>query len=343
MPIAAASTSRPFPKNSRGAESRRLERLGPLLESLRERAELARRVDRDPVSLVRLYAQPADQEVAGLICASLAYGRVDLFKPVLRRLLAKMGPSPAAFCRHLRARDLAAFRGLVYRFNLGADLACLAWAIGDALRVHGSLEALFLTALAPVLRPGDLQAALAAFTGWLRGRDFAVVVRALGEPRALGHLLPDPRRGGASKRLLLYLRWMARGPDAVDLGAWRGLPPARLIIPVDTHVGRMALNLGLTRRRDLSWRTAEEITAALRRIDPDDPVKYDFALCHFGMSGACPSRRSAPTCRACPLLEVCSFGPRLLRLSQGPVRSAPPSAAEKSTRKAVASTRANVS
>jgi uncharacterized protein (TIGR02757 family) len=99
---------------------------------------------------------------------------------------------------------------------------------------------------------------------------------------------------------------MVRGPDAVDLGAWRGIvPAAALVVPLDTHVHRVARCLGLTRRRDASWRTAEEITAALRRVDPDDPVRYDFALCHLGMSGACPARRDRARCAPCPLAAAC--------------------------------------
>jgi len=323
----------------------RARELKPLLDALRVRASVERRVEEDPVSLVRAYGRAEDQEVAGLFCASLAYGRVDLFKPILARLLRSLGPSPSDFCRDLRERrDFTPFVGLVYRFNLGADLACLAWAIGEAQRTFGSLEGLFLAELA---RTGDLKTALAGFTEWLRGRDFQVVKSALGPPRALAHLLPDARRGGASKRLLLYLRWMARGPDEVDLGAWRGLSPRQLIIPVDTHVSRMSRNLGLTRRRDLSWRTAEEITASLRLVDPNDPVSYDFALCHFGMSGACPARRVAVRCARCELFSACQPGQRLVRLktAQGErtVRSAPRSAAGKSTPRAVARVRAKVS
>jgi uncharacterized protein (TIGR02757 family) len=323
----------------------RARQLKPRLDALRARASAERRVEEDPVSLVRAYDRAEDQEVAGLFCASLAYGRVDLFKPILARLLRSLGPSPSGFCRTLRERrDFSPFAGLVYRFNLGADVACLAWAIGEALHAFGSLEALFL---AELMKGGDLKTALAGFTDWLRTRDFKVVKSALGPPRALHHLLPDAKRGGASKRHLLYLRWMARGPDEVDLGAWRGLSPRRLIIPVDTHVSRMSRNLGLTRRRDLSWRTAEEITASLRLVDPDDPVRYDFALCHFGMSGACPARRVAVRCARCELLSTCQPGQRLVRLkiAQGErmLRSAPRSAAGKSTPRAIASVREKVS
>ena len=280
-------------------------------------AELARRVDRDPVSLVHRYENPGDQEVAGLFCASLAYGRVDLFLPVLTRLLAAFGPSPRAYCEALaQRRDFSAFAGVVYRFNVGADLACLAWATGETLRSHGSLQALFL---AEFSRTGDLRAALAGFNQHLRAlAERAEIAPSLGPPRALHHLLPDASRGAASKRHLLYLRWMARPADGVDLGAWHGLDPAQLIVPVDTHLARLAHNLGLTQRRDLSWRTAEEITASLRLCDARDPVKYDFALCHFGMSGLCPAQRHRARCAGCALLPSCQAGQRSVR--QPPAR-----------------------
>ena len=98
---------------------------------------------------------------------------------------------------------------------------------------------------------------------------------------------------------------MVRGPDGVDLGLWREVPPRALVIPLDTHVHRIGSFIGLTRRKDLSWRTAEEITAHLRHLDPEDPVRFDFALSHLGISGACPSRRDERKCAGCPLQPIC--------------------------------------
>ena len=83
------------------------------------------------------------------------------------------------------------------------------------------------------------------------------------------------------------------------------MPPSKLLMPVDTHIHKLSRNLGFTSRRDVSWKTAEEITAALRRFDPDDPVKYDFALCHMGMLQRCPSRRDPERCEGCGILTVC--------------------------------------
>lgn len=282
--------------------------LRPLLDALDAGLDRRARVAADPVELPRRYDDPLDQEVAALVAASLAYGRADVFKPLLARVLDAMGPSPAAFVRAFaRSPDARAFPFAVYRFNRPPDLAALAAAAGEVALRHGSLGARFGALFreeggaAAALRP-----ALARLADELRGAPQAAgLLRGRGT-RGLRHLLPDPRGPGASKRWNLYLRWMVRGPDGVDLGSWRGLVPrAALVVPLDTHVHRVSRCLGLTRRADASWRTAEEITAALRRIDPLDPVRYDFALCHLGMSGTCPARRDPARCAACPLAGAC--------------------------------------
>jgi uncharacterized protein (TIGR02757 family) len=103
---------------------------------------------------------------------------------------------------------------------------------------------------------------------------------------------------------MLLLRWMARPADGVDLGLWP-IAASTLLIPVDTHIHRLGRNLGLTRRRDVSWKTAEEITVGLRRYDAADPVKYDFPLCHLGMLQRCPSRRDEVRCEGCGVKSVC--------------------------------------
>ena len=105
----------------------------------------------------------------------------------------------------------------------------------------------------------------------------------------------------------LFLRWMVRPDDGVDLGVWRHVSPSQLIIPLDTHVSRIASYLGLTQRRTVDWRMAQEVTRRLRQIDPDDPVKYDFALCRLGILDACPRRRDPIKCAGCDLLSVCTL------------------------------------
>jgi uncharacterized protein (TIGR02757 family) len=290
--------------------SERALRLRRALERLERRSPPRRRVPLDPVSCPHRYRHPRDVEVAGLLAASLAYGRVDLFLPKVDGLLGRMGSSPAAFVRRLDVGGACKLLdGFVYRFNVGADVAVLLLGMGRMLRERGSLEAGFAHQFEA--SGGDLHAGLSGFVRELRAVDVRAVESALGRARGLNHLLPVPLGPGAAKRLNLYLRWMVRGPDAVDFGIWKRIPPSALVIPLDTHVARLSSRLGLTRRKTMGWLAAAEITENLRRIDAEDPVRFDFVLCHHGMSGACPPRARAVLCRACALRPECHVGRRL--------------------------------
>lgn len=284
----------------------RAARLKPILDRFLDERPWAERIAADPVEFAHRYTAPRDVEVAGLLAASLAYGRASFFKPKIAGLLDGMGRSPAEFVHDATPRSLRRLlHGFVYRFNLPGDLGVLLLGMGQALRVHESLEGAFLAQVTTGASAKDVRA---GFARAIRdGAPRGPIVRALGPTRGLAHLLPVAT-GGAAKRLNLYLRWMVRGPDAVDRGVWKRVSPASLIIPLDTHVGRIARWLGLTARKDLSWKTAEEVTASLRRLDAADPTRYDFALCHYGMSGACPVVPRVENCRRCPLKGVCAIG-----------------------------------
>lgn len=269
------------------------------------------RIAFDPLEFPHRYQDPRDIEVSALLAAALAYGRADLFRPKVDALLKRMGGSPATFVRELDvAGARALLEGFVYRFNVGTDVAVLLLGMGRALREHGSLEALFLQGLRT---RGSWHGALDAFTTALRDVPMEPLRAALGPERGLHHLLPSPLGAGAAKRLNLFLRWMVRGPDGVDLGIWKRVRPSALLIPLDTHIGRISKHLGLTRRNDLSWRTAEEVTASLRALDAKDPVRFDFALCHYGMSGVCPATPRADNCARCLLLPSCATGRKTVK------------------------------
>ncbi len=285
-------------------------RLRRALERLERTSPPRRRLPLDPVSLPHLYSDPRDVEVAALLAASLAYGRADLFLPRVTRLLRAMGPSPARFVRGLTLSGARALlSGFVYRFNVGADVSVLLLGMGRMLERRRSLEAGFVAAREA--SGGELHGAIGAFVRELRDVDMAAVERALGKTRGLDHLLPVPLGAGAAKRLHLFLRWMVRGPDGIDLGIWRQVPASALLVPLDTHVARLAWRLGLVRRRTMGWAAAEDITRNLAAIDPADPVRFDFVLCHHGMSGACPPRARAELCARCVLRPECSVGRRL--------------------------------
>lgn len=276
--------------------------VGPRLEALLAVSDPKARIVRDPVELVHRYERPDDRELVAMLASAVAYGRVDLFKPRLAKLLEALGPAPAAFARAATPRQvLEAVAGFSYRMTGPGEIGALLYATGRLQREHGSVGRLAELELG---RTGDWREALAKVVGELWAFDLKPFVGQRGPTRRLAHLVASPAGASACKRLNLFARWMVRGPDGVDLAQWR-VPTSVLVMPLDTHVHRISRFVGLTRRRDLSWRTAEEITARLRHLDPVDPVRFDFALSHLGISGECPSRRDHVKCARCPLQPVC--------------------------------------
>jgi uncharacterized protein (TIGR02757 family) len=286
----------------------RAELLRPALEALLLATDAPARVRGDPVELPHRYSDPRDIEVAALLSAALAYGRVDLFKPRLTALLEALGPSPAALASRGRPAELLRrAKDFSYRMTDARDVACLLYGAGGVLRAHGALGACFSS---HYRRLGTVRAALGAFIDELCAPDFTPITGQRAPTRRLKHLLPHPDRGSACKRLNLFLRWMVRGPDGVDFGLWREIPTAALVVPLDTHVHRIGRFIGLTNRKDLSWKTAEDVTRRLRMLDAADPVRFDFALSHLGISGTCAARRDARRCAGCPLKPICRYWAR---------------------------------
>ena len=278
-------------------------RLQEPLDRLYREFDWAARADLDAIRFPIRYSESADREVVALLSSCMAYGRVDLFGPWVDWALARMGESPARFILGFDpAKHAARFEGFRYRFNRPRDLAAFCLATQRVLIRHGSLGACFRVGFSP----GDphVGPALERFVGEFLGQDLSAVFPRNRLSYGFRHWFPRPSTGGPCKRLHLFLRWMVRR-EPPDFGLWRDIPPAALLIPVDTHIENMARSLGLTRRKSRNWLMAEEITAKLRALDPDDPVKYDFALCHKRMSGQCLNRRHAEICAPCGLKPVC--------------------------------------
>lgn len=287
---------------ARGITAARASRIRGPLEALYRGYDYHARVAADAIRFPRRYADPLDREVAALLAASLAYGRVSLFGPWVDRLLGWMGPSPHAFALGFDAgRDAATLAPFHYRFTRGADVAAAVLAVHRLLVRHGSLRLAFVAGYSD--RDADIRPALDRFVTALLEQDFRPV--GMRQPtRGLRHLFPRPAGGGACKRWNLFLRWMVRR-EYPDFGDWLEVSPAQLLIPLDTHIANMASAIRLTRLRSRTWRMAADVTATLRRLDPTDPVKYDFALCHTRMRGDCLDRRDPRVCPGCGLRPVC--------------------------------------
>lgn len=277
----------------------RLEALREALDEVRARCDVTARRESDPVGIVHRYEGRDDRELVALVASAMAFGNVKALRAKIEDALVRIGPEVAR--RADDPEDLAArLHGWKHRVYRAEDLGRLLVGARRVQRASGSLG----EALAGDLdRAGDLREALSTWVGRIRREGGLDAIDAEGR-RGGAHILADPGKGSAVKRLMLLLRWMVRPADGVDLGLWP-IDPARLLIPVDTHIHKLSRNLGLTGRADVSWKTAEEITAGLRAFDAADPVKYDFSLCHLGMLQRCPSRRDPERCEGCGVRRVC--------------------------------------
>ena len=256
----------------------------------------------DPVHLIRPFRELPDREIAGFCAASLAFGRVASVIQSIQTLFRVLGPSPAAFVRRFDpAAGHPELRAMVHRWTRGEDLAALLWLLRQMLEASGSIEAFFAAGLGH--RDDDVGPALDLFSTRAMALDIRRAYRRVPKRPGVCYFFPRPSGGSACKRLNLYLRWMVRR-DVIDPGGWTAVPASRLVVPLDTHVIRLGRCLRLTKYASPGWRMAADITASLRRLDPEDPVRFDFSLCHLGMRNACGFGRRQGASQ-CPLKGLC--------------------------------------
>ena len=276
--------------------------LGPRLEQLYE-AYNREDAAADPIQTVRRYAAPADQEIVGFCAAALAFGRVASVLNTVETLTRVLGPAPAAYVRRFDPKaPHPELRVMVHRWTRGVDIVALLWLLRQMIDRSSTIEAFFLEGFDPAAI--DIGDALDSFSRRALALDVrSVYGRRVPARTGVGYFFPRPSAGSGCKRLNLFLRWMVR-KDEVDLGAWTSIPRSALIVPLDTHVIRLGRCLRLTRYTSPGWRMAAEITASLRAIDPVDPVRFDFSICHVGMMNACGFGRRQGDAQ-CPLKGVC--------------------------------------
>jgi uncharacterized protein (TIGR02757 family) len=260
----------------------------------------------DPLSFCHTYNDPADREVAAVIASSFAYGAIAIILRTLKSIFTRMGSSPRRYVESFEpGQGLNSFSSFRHRFNDGRDLCALLWGIRMMIEQTGSVEAFFLRGYDA--NAEDVTGALDSYSASVLAQDYSAVFgeKEIPADSYFPFLFPAPASGSACKRLCMLLRWMVRPADGIDLGLWQGVSPAQLIIPVDTHISRISKYLGFTGRKSADWRMAREITAALRRLDPEDPVKYDFSLAHLGISEGCDGK-DGTRCLDCQIAGICS-------------------------------------
>lgn len=248
-------------------------------------------LDTDPVSIVHKIKGEKSRETAAFISSVFAFGNVKTIKATILKVLHPMGNNVYDFIKHYeklqhesllnskksQRSKLYLFQGIGHRFIKGNDISCLVNTLHFVLKEYGSIENLFMQYFT---KENNLRKSLKVFTKNIReiycrnNSDFC--------ERTLRFMLPSPEKGSACKRMNLFLRWMVR-KDEIDLGIWKGIKKNELIIPLDTHIARISKSLGFTKRKTLGWNMASEITENLKKFDPLDPLKYDFALTRIGM------------------------------------------------------------
>lgn len=230
----------------------------------------------DPVQCVHHFSSPRDREIAGLVTSALAYGRAEIIIRNCEWVFGKTGLKIAEFVTETDySEKKKVFKGFKHRFNDHIDLSALLECISVVLKEYGTIENLFS-------EPGScsVKESLNHSTRFFKELGEKLIGS---RKKSFEYLFPSPESGSACKRMNMYLRWMVRLDDSIDFGIWKNFSPSNLIIPVDTHIASIATTLGLTRRKSADWQMAQQVTRALRRIDPCDPVRFDFSLCRVGM------------------------------------------------------------
>ncbi len=233
----------------------------------------------DPLEFVHGLKGLGNREVGGLLCSALAYGRVEQIRKSIASVFDITGKNVLRYSVEVPYKDKKHdFSTFKHRFNSGLDIALLLDCAGTMICRFGSLERLFTQGHRR--DHGSIKPALEAFCTEMIS---LANKKEKGDIATFGFLFPLPSCGSACKRLNMFLRWMVRKSDGIDLGLWKSVSPEALIMPVDTHIAKIARHYKMTKRKTADWAMAEEITGELKSIDVHDPVRFDFSLCRAGM------------------------------------------------------------
>ena len=244
------------------------------LESKTEEYDLPFFIAEDPISIPHRFSQKEDIEVSGFLTAIISWGRRPAILKSAQKLMQLMDYAPYEFIIGADSLDLKRITGFVYRTFNSSDLLFLIEALRHLYLGKGGLESVCRSYFRET---GEIKGLITGLRRELLGTTHLV--------RSEKHLAA-PAKGSAAKRINMFLRWMIRRDDkGVDFGLWKSISPAALMIPLDVHSGNTARGLGLLQRKQNDWKAVEELTEKLRKFDPEDPVKYDFALFGTGVYG----------------------------------------------------------
>lgn len=270
----------------------------------------AKYIDSDPIKIAHRFQKKEDIEIASFIAALFAYGQVRTILKSVENILKPMGESPYLFIRRYE-KPLPLWTGFYHRFHNESHIIVLIRSLNVILEKHKTLGGFFRSEF---IKTGSLEACLNAIAEefW---KHFKIQMQMCGfKPekiwQGMRFLVNSPNDGSACKRMLMFLRWMVRR-DGIDFGLWSDWCPASaLIIPVDTHIARISYFLRLRKgilKKAGNWKMALEITENLAKMNPQDPVAYDFAMTRLGILDLCKKKYVSTVCRQCPVMSVCRY------------------------------------
>jgi uncharacterized protein (TIGR02757 family) len=227
----------------------------------------------DPISIPRLFSKKQDIEIAGFFAAVFSWGNRTTIINKSKELMQRMDMAPHQFITQHRENDLQKLQGFKHRTFHYTDLLYFIEFLSLHYFKNNSLEKAFSSGIGK--KDSTVENGLNYFRKYFFNYDH--------EKRTEKHIA-SPQTGSTCKRLNMFLRWMVRSEQqGVDFGIWKKISPSQLVCPVDVHVARVAKKLGLLKRKQVDWLAAKELTEALRKLDKEDPVKYDFALFNLGI------------------------------------------------------------
>jgi len=251
----------------------------------------------DPIEVVHKFTNPLDKEIIGLLSAILAYGNVKSIINSINFIINIIGSSPINFVSNFNLqKDFHKFSSFKHRFTSGIDILNVLFILHNIYKKYGSLKEFYYEGYNESDK--DIKNSLISFVN-------RFLFYQTNDSQTFKYLFPSPQQGSACKRLNLFLRWMVRRGDKLDFGLWDKINPNKLIIPVDTHIARICKNIGLTTRSSADWKMAKEITENLKKLDPDDPVKYDFAITRLGIIEKCRGKKVFNMCEHCLIKNIC--------------------------------------
>jgi uncharacterized protein (TIGR02757 family) len=234
----------------------------------------------DPLQFLHLFNKAEDIEAMGFVASIFAYGNVTQIINTLNKFLIICENKPHDFIINFNRKNHSKkLKGLIHRFYSENDVVTFFSILNTAYEVCSSLYKLFFRFYNS--SEDNLKNPITKFSEYFIA-EAKETTSSKKVSLGIKFMFPLPELGSACKRMNLFLRWMIR-KDELDFGLWKEITPDKLIIPVDTHVARICKELKLTALKNVSWKMAEEITGNLKKYDSNDPVKYDFAICHIGM------------------------------------------------------------